>query len=401
MTVIIIVIAVLLLSVAGVMFYPWGKAAAPDRDALNQAFFESRLKELEEDNPPENEEERSRMVAELQHNLLQDIPEQSEAAAAQPVSRWALLPGVIALAVLSIGVFIKTTGLPRVQEWRAVTAQTPELMKRVMDQDAAPLTMEEMARLGLGLRTRLQEYPENIESWVMLGRIGMVMNNATTATQAFEQAYKRAPNNEEVKLGYAEVLTRSADPQDNQLGSQLLREVLRADHTNVRALSLLAFNAFEQQNYQEAIGAWQILLRILPQNDQRRAIIERSISQAKVEAGIDTVKLTVTITLSSEAEKSLPESGVVFVSVGEQASEVPVAVKRIPLSHFPLTVTLDDTSAMMPNRLLSSLQQGVVRVHISPDGTPERRAGDWYGESAFTALERQQPLSVIVSRQQP
>ena len=42
-----------------------------------------------------------------------------------------------------------------------------------------------------------------------------------------------------------------------------------------RVLSLLAFNAFERQNYREAIGAWDMMLKILPANDQRRAVIER------------------------------------------------------------------------------------------------------------------------------
>ena len=44
---------------------------------------------------------------------------------------------------------------------------------------------------------------------MMLGRVGMALNNATTATQAFAHAYQLDPNSLEVRLGYAEVLTRS------------------------------------------------------------------------------------------------------------------------------------------------------------------------------------------------
>ncbi len=43
--------------------------------------------------------------------------------------------------------------------------------------------------LGLGLRTELQDEPDNIEDWMMLGRVGMALNNASTATQAFAHAY--------------------------------------------------------------------------------------------------------------------------------------------------------------------------------------------------------------------
>ncbi|KAE9787483.1 c-type cytochrome biogenesis protein CcmI, partial [Escherichia coli] len=157
---------------------------------LNRAFYHSRLRELERENTVERDE----MVAELQHNLLDDIPQHPVNNPPAPLSRWVLVPGVAALVIVSLGVFWKTVDLKKVLEWQEVTRQTPELLKRVMDPDAPALTTEEMARLGLGLRTRLQDDPDNIEGWMMLGRIGMALNNATTATDAFEHAWKLAPD---------------------------------------------------------------------------------------------------------------------------------------------------------------------------------------------------------------
>lgn len=185
------------------------------------------------------------MLADLQHNLLNDVPgEQTRRAA--PLSRWALLPGLVVLVALSLGVYLKTGGWRQVAEWHQVMAQMPQLRERVMNEAQKPLDREELARLGLGLRTELQQHPNNVADWVMLGRIGMALNNATTATQAFAHAYKLAPNEPEVALGYAEVLTRSSDEQDNRDASVLLRRLLSQDHQNTQVLSLLAFNAFEQ-----------------------------------------------------------------------------------------------------------------------------------------------------------
>jgi cytochrome c-type biogenesis protein CcmH len=223
-------------------------------------------------------------------SLTEENPALSSGMTRGKISLWVFLPGGVLLLAVSAGSYLKTSGLAQVQAWRQATAETPALLKRVLDPQAAPLTMEEMARLGLGLRTRLQQQPDNLEGWMMLGRIGMVLNNATTATQAFAHAYKLAPTNGEAKLGYAEVLTRSADAQDNQLGGLLLREMLKDDHTNIRVLSLLAFNAFERQNYREAIGAWDMMLKILPANDQRRAVIERSIDQARAQLELGTTE---------------------------------------------------------------------------------------------------------------
>ncbi|EEA5031198.1 tetratricopeptide repeat protein, partial [Salmonella enterica] len=155
-------------------------------------------------------------------------------------------------------------------------ALTPVLL----DPKAQPLNEEEMARLALGLRTRLQNDAGNVEGWLMLGRIGMVLGNAGTATGAYANAYRLDPKNRDAALGYAEALTRSSDPEDNRRGGELLRRLVRSDHTDIRVLSLYAFNAFEQGRFGEAVAAWGMMLKLLPAGDARRAVIERSIRQA-------------------------------------------------------------------------------------------------------------------------
>lgn len=109
----------------------------------------------------------------------------------------------------------------------------------------------------------------------------MALNNFTLASQAVERAYQLAPENNKVKISYAEVLSHSPHPADNLRAGILLNELLKEDHTNIQVLSLLSFHAFGQQNYQQAIAAWQMMLRLLPADDNRRPLIERSISQAE------------------------------------------------------------------------------------------------------------------------
>ncbi|EDP8706754.1 cytochrome c biogenesis protein CcmH, partial [Salmonella bongori] len=75
------------------------------------------------------------------------------------------------------------------------------------------------------------------------------------------------------------------DPEDNRRGGELLRQLVRSDHANVRVLSLYAFNAFEQQRFGEAVAAWKMMLKLLPAGDTRRAVIERSIRQAMAQQG--------------------------------------------------------------------------------------------------------------------
>lgn len=190
------------------------------------------------------------------------------------------VPGiVVALGVGAVS-YYQTGSYKQVQVWQQATAQAPMLLERALDPKADPLNEEDMTRLALGLRTRLQADPANVEGWIMLGRIGMVLGNASTATEAYANAYRLDPKNSDAALGYAEALTRSSDPDDNRRGGELLRQLIRGEHANVRVLSMYAFNAFEQQRFGEAVAAWEMMLKLLPANDTRRAVIERSIKQA-------------------------------------------------------------------------------------------------------------------------
>ncbi len=160
------------------------------------------------------------------------------------------------------------------------TAQTPGLLARALDPQAQPLNEEEMARLALGLRTRLQNDAGNVEGWLMLGRTGMVLGNAGTATGAYANAYRLDPKNSDAALGYAEALTRSSDRRITAAAG-LLRRLVSRDHTDIRVLSLYAFSAFEQQRFGEAVAAREMMLKLLPAGDARRAVIERSIRLAQ------------------------------------------------------------------------------------------------------------------------
>jgi len=190
------------------------------------------------------------------------------------------VPGIVVTLIVGAVSYYETGSYKQVQVWQQATAQAPALLERALDPKADPLNEEDMTRLALGLRTRLQADPTNVEGWIMLGRIGMVLGNASTATEAYANAYRLDPKNSDAALGYAEALTRSSDPDDNRRGGELLRQLVRGEHANVRVLSMYAFNAFEQQRFGEAVAAWEMMLKLLPANDTRRAVIERSIKQA-------------------------------------------------------------------------------------------------------------------------
>ena len=63
---------------------------------------------------------------------------------------------------------------------------------------------------------------------------------------------KLEPDNLDYKLSYARMLMSSEDQTDKLKGNQLLRGIIRQDHSNPEALSLLAFSYFEGEDYKMA-----------------------------------------------------------------------------------------------------------------------------------------------------
>lgn len=114
----------------------------------------------------------------------------------------------------------------------------------------------------------------------MLGRVGMALGNVSIVIDVYVIAYRFDSKNSDVVLGYVEALIRLFDFNDNRFGGELLRQLVRTDYSNIRVLSMYAFNVFEQQRFGEVVVAWEMMLKFLFVNDIRRAVIERSIAQA-------------------------------------------------------------------------------------------------------------------------
>ncbi|WP_241608756.1 c-type cytochrome biogenesis protein CcmI [Rosenbergiella australiborealis] len=370
------------------------------RDQLNTLFYRQRLREIDEDEEQGVVTEKTELITALQHSLLSDIPDHAPKAV-KLGGRWVLLPVILVLIAVSVAMYLKTGGILQQMELSQVQQDYPQLRARLMDPNAEHLTMGELQQFALGLRATLQDEPNNVEDWAMLGRLGMVLNNSQLASQSFQRALHLAPNDANLKTDYAEVLVRSPDPQDNRQAQLLLQDMRVKYPQDTRLLTLLAADLYAQQKYSEAIRYWQQLLPSLAIGSPQREAIEKGIEQAKTNAGLQTSQLMLTIDLSTSAKRMLPENGVLYISVTDGVSPLPVAVKRVPLSHFPLNLVLDDSNAMVPERLLSAQHQLQVRARISRDGSAKPQKDDWFGLSSVTQFSGKQSLSVIIDQQEP
>ncbi|MEF1308846.1 c-type cytochrome biogenesis protein CcmI [Vibrio mytili] len=369
------------------------------RDELNKAFYKDRLSELHEETDEGLVESEADLISDLKQSLLDDIPGSSESKQTQISPMVVLIPSVILTVVLSYGLYFKFGASSEVENWQQVSANLPALSKKLMSGSAEPLSDDEMADLTLALRTRLHYQPEDSTGWLLLGRIALANRDVATAIDAMEKSYQLEPNDDDVKLGYAQALMLSQDEMEQSTARSLLGELMQQDRVDIRVFSLLAFDAFERNDFPAAIKYWGIMQQMIGPEDSRYEMLSRSIESARKQMGeAVSPEKSVAVTINVAPDIDLDPNAVLIVSVHHaNGAPMPVAAARYPLGTFPRTVILDDGNAMMQGQKLSSLEQLIVRVRVDTDGNVATRDHDWHGESGV--VDFGQPVEVTIDKQ--
>ncbi|MFV8463621.1 c-type cytochrome biogenesis protein CcmI [Vibrio chagasii] len=371
------------------------------RDELNKAFYKDRLDELEveaEEGLVDNQQE---LIADLKQSLLDDVPAKQEMKKTHISTLGVVVPSIILVVAVTYGMYFKFGALDKVQHWQEVSNNLPELSKKLMSSEGGTLTDDELEDLTLALRTRLHYQPKDSTGWLLLGRIALANRDAQTAIDAMERAYKLEPKDEDVQLGFAQALMLSPDEAEQNQARLLLSRLVQNDYVDLRVFSLLAFDAFERQDYPGAVKYWSIMQQMIGPQDSRYEMLSRSIESAQKKMGdamgVDQGK-SVAVTLDLSADVNADPNSVLVVSVHRaDGSPMPIAAARYPLGSFPRTVVLDDGNSMMQGQKLSSLETLMVRARLDTDGNVSTRDGDWYGESEVVELG--EPVTININKQ--
>ncbi|ABR74221.1 c-type cytochrome biogenesis protein CcmI [Actinobacillus succinogenes] len=279
----------LTLVIALICFYPLLKksirtsqSSQIKRDTLNKAFYLDRLQEIDHDVQQGLVEDAEQVKIELQKNLLEDIPPESAVSFEnKSYGKLWFVSGFLSLLIIAGAIYFKI-GAWQAQDMVAKTYEKlPYFYERVKDEDNNPLTDQELQQFATALRVKLQHEPADAKSWWLLGQVGMSLNKGNLAFDAYGKAAKLEPENTEYKLSYARILMMSDDSNEKMQGEELLKQVIRRDHTNMQALSLLAFYYFSKEDYKMAAVTWAMMLKLMPEDDARRDLIEKSIRSAR------------------------------------------------------------------------------------------------------------------------
>ncbi|WP_440893065.1 c-type cytochrome biogenesis protein CcmI [Aeromonas dhakensis] len=402
-----IVIAALLVLVSLALVLPLWRGEGRQsisRSALNKQLYRQRLLEIGEEREQGVLAEEQDTLIELQRSLLDDIPDVEQTARGGKSLIW--IPGVLVLLVVSLGLYYKLGAWQEVSRWQDASSRLGELSNRILVERNAEVTEQDLLDFTLALRTRLKEEPKDYRGWLLLGRLSLDGNDPDMAREALERAYALAPQKGMVAVPYAQALMMTGD--DAQ-ADQLLRGVIAQDPANIEARSVYAFMALQKEDFKTALQRWREMLPLMEKGSTRYTMVERSIDYAEqqlkkrgmasavvpaeasgqgtasalvleVKAGEFPLKVTLADGIA------LPEDAHLFVfAVIPNGPPMPIAVKRIPGPHFPVTLSLGDGDAMMEGNKLAAYPELQFKARLSRGGNVMNKEGAFEGASVPVA----------------
>jgi cytochrome c-type biogenesis protein CcmH len=267
-------------------------------------------------------------------------------------------------------------------------------------------TLDEMI---VALAARLEDNPDDLAGWKMLGRSYMSVRNYAAAADAYDRAVKlESSQNAEtlVELGEA-ILARDNSRIEGQT-SALFESALAIEPNNATALFYGGIGAFNRGNKELAADRWEILLGLSPPPEIEQLLRQRIAEwrgeppAAIVGAAPPTpedrsdVIVSAAVSVSAAAAQALPSDAVVFVIARDPGQpSPPIAVSRRRLSEFPVTIDLGDRDSMVAGRELSGFAEIELIARVSLSGQPTQQSGDWFGVQRIRPAESSSVVLVI------
>jgi len=247
----------------------------------------------------------------------------------------------------------------------------------------------------VSLSTRLQDDPDDLAGWKMLGRSYFATRNFAGSIAAFEKAIalESAQDSQTLSdLGEAVLY----DDERTLLGraGDLFENALVLQPNNPKALFYGGMAAVERGNKTLGADRWEALLATSPpanvQEILRQQIAELRGTAAASDAmpaasGSNAPVVTVNVSLGELAQAADLQNTTVFIIARDPAQpSPPIAAVRRQLSELPAEVRIGDSDAMIPGRVPSGFEQLEIVARVSLTGQPIAASGDWFGQDTVT-----------------
>jgi len=398
------------------------RLAAHQADAINDpakanaAVYRDQMAELDREFVMGNlsYEELKAVRDELSERLLADVAGLDEAAkpaasASTVVWRkpWLSIALLVFVVPVSSLLMYSVLGEPAALDPRALTQGVDS---------SAEVTPEKLTEMATALTRRLQDEPNSMEGWVMLGRVQRVRGHFEESAEAFAKALALS-RDDNLSIERAEVLAQKNGGSFAGEPWSIIQRVLTADPHHLNALFLAGSASYAEMNFTTALRYWERAREVVPADSPDAPELDRAIAEAREKMGLPAIppravnaateapaskaamaasSISGRVTVVKELQGLVAPTDTVFVyATPVTGSRMPVAIVRTTADKLPLDFVLDDGTAMSPSAKLSGMDEVTVRVRISKSGQATAQPGD-YGVSLTPVKPGSKGLNLMV-----
>ena len=320
---------------------------------------------------------------ELSLRLLEDTSAQDDPKAKkEKPALWTAVLVAVALPLASMGMYM-WLGEP--------DALNPMALKAPEQPD-----QQSLLKMAEALAGKLNEKPDNLQGWVMLGRTYRTLEKFDAAVQAYDRALTLSAD-DDLKLERVEVLAMKTQGNFEGEPWAVIRDILQRDPQHYGALLLAGSASYAHEKYSDALKYWQQARKPLPADnpdvqglDEAIASVQKKLGMAVAPSpassagndGASAAGLTVSgqVSIAEALKGKVKPSDVVFIYASPANGErMPLAIFKTTASQLPMAFTLDDSTAMAPERKISSAGEVFVKVRVSKSGNAMPQSGDLAG----------------------
>lgn len=412
---------ILIVSIA-VLAYPLlrpGDAAVMADDTrmrTNVQIYQQRLAEIDEElsGGKVTAQQHAQLVAELKRNLLDAAQLHSKKVGLGQNQLWVVAGVGLLVPVASVMLYFELSPQPAVEHWAGLqTDLTPKIETVIADPSKIQSIGENVDTHDF-LRV-MQHYLHakngSAEGWALYAQLMGRFEALPQATIAARKAYKYAPDSRQHALTFAQFELASNDGAMTPRAERVLREWAVRAPDDPGVLMLLGMGFFNANQWANAIDAWEPLVKVLdkvpsqdPQHNQAVTAVKRNLAEAKArlarmagnahaKAGMGPGHMAVVpdsaatnkddastdadgspqVTVEVHGDPKLladaPASAQLFIfAKAESGPPMPLAVKKLKPTQWPVRVTLTPEDAMMPAASLGNYTSVQITARWSESG---------------------------------
>lgn len=265
-----------------------------------------------------------------------------------------------------------------------------------------------LLRLAEFLQDRYQRKNDDIQNGYMLGTLYLELENYPAAISTFTglaDGMDEGMDKATVLGQLAQSMFLAADSVMTPSIRSVVDQALALNPNEYAVMSLLAMEALLKEDVLTALGYWRRQLLQLGAGSREAAVLRDRI--ARVEALLPPserssddepgASVTLVIDIDDSVKNLADDSMRLFVYARNPAMPMPLAVQNLALPDFPITVTLDDSMAMLENMALSSSPNVIVGARLSRSGQATAQSGDIQAVSEpFVLSEQDGPVLLTI-----